>query len=149
MAQIDLQVVIDAPPQEVAPFFVPQRMPYWYGAEFQAEFEMAAGASDFAAGQKVRISGRPARREISLTAVITKYEWGRLLEWRFQDAYGVRGLQRWRIEAQGPATLVAMRDSYELPGRFARIFDWLITRRAVRRRDAESLERLARLVTRK
>jgi hypothetical protein len=149
MAQIDLQIVIDAPPQEVAPFFVPQRMPYWYGAEFHAEFELAGGASDFAAGQKVRISGRAAGREVSLTAVIIKYEWGRLLEWQFQDAYGVRGLQRWRIEARGPATLVAMRDSYELPGRFGRMFDWLITRRAVRHRDAQSLERLTRLATRK
>lgn len=149
MAQVDLQIVIDAAAQEVAPFFVPQRMPRWYGAEFQAEFEVTGGASDFAAGQKVRITGRAGRREVSLTAVIMQYEWGRLLEWRFQDGYGVRGMQRWRIEPQGPGTLVVMRDSYELPGRFGRIFDRLITRRAVRRRDAESLARLARLATRK
>jgi hypothetical protein len=149
MAQIDLQIVIDAPPQEVAPFFIPQRMPYWYGAEFQAEFEITGGASDFSAGQKVRITGQAARREVSLTAVITQYEWGRLLEWRFQDVYGVRGMQRWRIEAHGLGTLVAMRDTYELAGRFGKLLDWLITARSVRRRNLESLGRLARLATRK
>jgi hypothetical protein len=39
-----------------------------------------------------------------------------------------------------------MRDCYEMPGRFGKFFDWLITRHAVARRDRSELRRLKRLV---
>ena len=71
--------------QEIFVFFVPQRMALWYGAEMNSCFEVQGGAADFATGQKVRITGRLGNREVTLTVVITAYEWERLLEWQFQD----------------------------------------------------------------
>ena len=100
MARLEFAQRIDATPALVAAFFVPQRMPYWYGYEMKAEFEILGGASDFAAGQKVRITGRLGAREVTLTAVVTRYEFGRALEWQFQDQYGVKGKQSWEIAAQ-------------------------------------------------
>src|ERR1051325_10999524 len=98
MAKIELTRAIEVPPEDVFVFFVPQRMPYWYGTEMQSCFEVQNGAADFAAGLKVRIEGRLGRKTVSHTVVITAYEYGRLLEWRFHDAYGVRGKERWQIE---------------------------------------------------
>jgi uncharacterized protein YndB with AHSA1/START domain len=149
MADLELEIQIAAPPNLVAAFFVPQRMPYWYGAEMQCEFEVQDGSADFAAGQKVRITGRAGKREVSLTVVVMRYEWGRSLEWQFHDAYGVSGLQSWELSATAQGTRVRMRDSYDLPGRFGRVFDWLLTRRAVAQRDRAWLTRLQRLVERR
>src|SRR4029077_14117987 len=98
MGKIDLIQRIAAPPRQVFAFFVPQRMPYWYGAEMQSCFEVQDGAPDFTLGLKVRISGRIAGRTVSHTAVVTAFEPARLLEWRFHDAHGVRGLERWQFE---------------------------------------------------
>jgi hypothetical protein len=161
MARLEIHQHIAAPVNEVAAFFVPQRMPYWYGVEIQARFELSDGGTDFRAGQKVRITGQLGRREVSLTAVVTRYEFGRLLEWRFQDAAGVRGLQSWQLTAVSPSagntassgelishTRVVMRDAYEMPGRVGRIADRLFTRYAVARRDRDALARLARLAER-
>ena len=83
---------------------------------------------------------------MSHTAVVTEFERGRVLEWQFQDAYGVRGMQRWEIEASASGTRLQMRDRYEMSGRFGRLLDWLITRHAVARRDQSELQRLKRLV---
>jgi hypothetical protein len=149
MARLEFDQRIAASPALVAAFFVPQRMPYWYGYEMKAEFEVLGGAADFAAGQKVRIIGRLGAREVTLTEVVTRYEFGRALEWQFQDQYGVKGKQSWEIAPQGDATLVSMRDTYEMPGRFARIVDALLTRHAVARRDRAWLARLARLAERR
>jgi hypothetical protein len=149
VAKLSLAIEIAAPTDGVAVFFVPQRMPYWYGAEMQAEFTVLGGAPDFAPGQKVQIRGRLGRREVSITAVVAEYSFGRLLEWRFQDAYGVRGMQRWEIEPAGEGCVVRMRDEYELPGPTGRLMDCLLTRHAVRRRDLEYLERLKRLTERR
>jgi len=155
MARLALSVEIAAPLERVAAFFVPQRMPYWYGVEMESCFEVQGGAVDFCAGQKVRISGKLGRREVSLTAVVTEYREQRVLEWRFRDAYGVRGLQRWELDpspipsrAEAVATRVRLRDEYELPGRMGRIFDWLLTRHAVARRDRDDLARLKALAER-
>jgi len=148
MARLAFEQRIAATPALVAAFFVPQRMPYWYGHEMKAEFEILGGASDFAPGQKVRITGRLGAREVTLTAVVTRYEFGRALEWQFQDQYGVKGKQSWEIETQGDATRVRMRDEYEMPGRVARVVDALLTRHAVARRDRAWLARLARLAER-
>ena len=70
MAQIETSVQIAAPAEVVFAFFVPQRMPYWYGADMQASFEVQDGASDFAVAQKVQITGNLGRREVSHTAVV-------------------------------------------------------------------------------
>lgn len=170
MAVLSLEQRITAAPALVGAFFVPQRMPYWYAAEMESKFEILGGASDFATGQKLRITGKLGDREITLTAVITRYELGRTLEWRFQDAYGVKGLQSWTIEAgsagagtgaravagtgteasaaAGAETLVRMRDEYEMPGRIGRAWDFIFMRHAVRRRDQAWLQRLARLMER-
>jgi hypothetical protein len=86
--------------------------------------------------------------------VVTAFEPARLLEWRFQDAYGVRGLERWELEglpggvpdSTSDRTLVRFVSQYELPGRLGRLLDWLVTRRAVARRSREHLRRLAGLV---
>jgi len=149
MARLEFEQRIAATPALVAAFFVPQRMPYWYGHEMKAEFEILGGASDFAAGQKVRITGRLGAREVALTAVLTRYEFGGALEWQFQDQYGVKGRQFWEIAPQGDAALVLMRDEYEMPGGFARVVDALLTRHAVARRDRSWLARLARLAERR
>ena len=149
MARLKFEQLIAAEPALVAAFFVPQRMPYWYGYEMKAEFEVLGGASDFAAGQKVRISGRLGSREVDLTAVVTRYEFGHALEWQFQDTYGVKGTQAWEIALSAPArqaaTIVYMRDAYEMPGRFAQFVDAIFTRHAVARRDRSWLMRLQRL----
>ncbi len=149
MADISLAVEIAAPGNLVFAFFVPQRMAYWYGAEVASCFEVQGGAAEFQTGQKVRIAGRVGSREVSLTAVITRCEWGRLLEWRFQDGYGVRGLQSWELEPGSSGTRVRMLDRYDMPGRLGKLTDWLLTRYAVARRDRDALARLKRLAERK
>jgi uncharacterized protein YndB with AHSA1/START domain len=153
MGKIELSKLIAAPMQDVFVFFVPQRMPYWYGAEMNSCFEMQEGAADFRAGLKVRISGHLARKSVSHTAVVTAFEYGRLLEWQFQDSYGVRGKERWEL-ARAPGdssggTIVKFVNEYALPGRIGRAMDWLLTRHAITRRNREYLERLARLAERR
>jgi uncharacterized membrane protein len=118
----------------------------WYGAEARIEFEAQGGATEFRNGLKMRLSGKVGGRELSITAVVTEFERGRVLEWQFQDGYGVRGMQRWEIEAASGGTRLRMRDRYEMPGRFEKFFDWLVMRHAVARRDRGDLERLKRLV---
>jgi uncharacterized membrane protein len=148
MAELEFSVEIAAPPDRVFVFFVPQRMPYWYGAEMESQFEVQNGAAEFQVGLKVRITGRPGGKEVTHTAVVTGYQWGRLLEWRFQDEYGVRGLQRWEIQAAPSSTRVRMHDSYQLPGCLGRLADWLLTRYSVARRDRSDLARLKKLAER-
>ena len=153
MGQIALMQPIVAPPRHVFAFFVPQRMPYWYGAEMESSLEVLGGASDFALGQKVRVAGTLAGRGVSHTAVITAFASGQLLEWRFQDEHGVRGTERWELSAI-PATsadapeqtIVRFTARYEMPGWFGGLLDRLVTRRAVERRSAGDLRRLASLV---
>jgi uncharacterized protein YndB with AHSA1/START domain len=147
MGDVTLSLEIPAPPNEVFVFFVPQRMPLWYGTEMDARFEVQCGASDFAVGQKVRITGRLSRYEMQLTVVITAYEWERLLEWRFQDSYGVKGMQRWELQFADGKTRVVMRDVYEMPSRFGKFLDRFFTSRGIRIRDRDWLARLQRLAT--
>lgn len=142
MADLTLSVEIEVPPKEVFVYFVPQRMPLWYGAEMDCAFEVQGGASEFAVGQKVGIAGKLGRREVTLTAVIAAYGWERLLEWQFQDSYGVRGMQRWELENVNGKTRLTMRDSYEMPGALGRFVDRIFTRRAVAARDRAWLARL-------
>ena len=156
MAKLEFTMEIAAPPDRVFAFFAPQRMPYWYGAEMESRFEVQGGAAEFEVGLKVRITGRLGPREVSHTAVVTGHEWGRLLEWRFQDAYGVRGLQHWELEPaptpSGSATAgtrVRLRDHYELPGRLGKLIDALWMKRNVARRDRLHLDRLKRLAERR
>jgi uncharacterized protein YndB with AHSA1/START domain len=148
MANVALTVEIAAPPELVGAFFIPQRIPYWYGVELESTMEVQRGAAEFRPGLKVRIRGRLAKRVVSLTGVVTAYERGRVLEWQVQDSYGVRGLQRWEIEPAGTGTRVRMRDEYELPGRVGKLVDRLFTRHAVAGRDRRDLERLKRLAER-
>jgi uncharacterized protein YndB with AHSA1/START domain len=145
MGDVTLSIEIPSPPNEVFVFFVPQRIPLWYGAEMEARFEVQGGAPEFAVGQKIRISGRLARCEVQLTVVITAYKWEHLLEWRFQDSYGVKGMQRWELQSTSGKTRVVMRDVYEMPGRFGKIFDRFFTVRGIRARDLDWLNRLKRL----
>src|ERR1700719_2421834 len=119
MAQIETSVQIAAPAEVVFAFFVPQRMPYWYGAEMEACLEIQGGASDFAVAQKVRVTGHLGKREVSHIAVVTAMRPARLFEWRFEDRYGVKGLERWELEpvhTPSPAgtarTVVRMRSEY-------------------------------------
>jgi uncharacterized membrane protein len=149
MAQIETSVEIAAPAELVFAFFVPQRMPYWYGAEMQACFEIQGGASDFAVAQKVRVTGCPGKREVSHTTVVTAMRQARLFEWRFEDRYGVKGMERWELEpmsaAGAPRTAVRMRSEYTMPGGLAgKAMDWLVTRHAVGRRNQDYLARLKR-----
>lgn len=153
MARVELTERVAAPPEHVFLFFVPQRMPYWYGAEMQSCFEVQSGAEDFSVGLKVRISGQLGRKVVSHTAVVTAFAYASLLEWRFLDAYGVRGLERWELEQvpgpNGATTDVRFLSQYEMPGRFGRLLDRLLTRRAVAQRNRDYLARLARLAERR
>lgn len=148
MADLIVSVDFNAPPNEIFVFFVPQRMPLWYGVEMDACLEVQGGAADFAVGQKVRITGKLQKREVILTVVITAYDWNRLLEWQFQDPYGVRGMQRWELHKMAGKTRLVMRDRYEMPGSLGRIVDRVLTRHAVALRDRAWLERLQKLVGR-
>jgi uncharacterized membrane protein len=146
MAQIETSVQISAPAELVFAFFVPQRMPYWYGADMEACFEIQGGASDFAVAQKVRVTGHLGKREVSHTAVVTAMRQARLFEWRFEDRYGVKGLERWELEPEDTAgasrTVVRMRSEYTMPGFVGKAMDWLVTRHAVARRNRDYLARL-------
>jgi hypothetical protein len=133
-------------PKEIFVFFVPQRMPLWYGVEMNSCLEAQGGAPDFAVGQKVRITGKLAEREVTLTTVVTAYEWERVFEWQFQDSYGVRGKQRWELQQTGSGTKLTMFDQYEMPGRVGKIVDRIFTRFGVAARDRSWLDRLQRLV---
>jgi uncharacterized membrane protein len=151
MARINTSVEIAAPAEVVFAFFVPQRMPYWYGADMQASFEVQDGASDFAVSQKVHIAGNLGKREVAHTAVVTALQQARLFEWRFSDRYGVKGLERWEFERvdapaakRPPKTVVRMRSDYTMPGLVGKAMDWLLTRHAVERRNQNYLARLKR-----
>ena len=151
MARIETFVEIAAPAEVVFAFFVPQRMPYWYGADMKATFDVQDGASDFAVSQKVRIAGNLGEREVSHTAVVTAIQNPRLFEWRFSDRYGVKGLERWELERvslssseRPPKTIVRMRSDYTMPGLAGKAIDWLVTRHAVARRNRDYLARLKR-----
>lgn len=149
MTRVESTVEISTPPNEIAVFFVPGRMSYWYGREMDAEIRALACGADFMPSQIVQISGRIRGREVAHTAVVTKFEWGRLLEWKFKDSYGVRGTERWEIEPLADSsTRARMTSEYEMPGAFARALDWLFTRRALARRNREYLARLKKLAER-
>jgi uncharacterized protein YndB with AHSA1/START domain len=145
MGSVRIEVEIEAPLDRVFVFFVPQRMPLWYVAEMDTQIEVQGGASDFHPGQKVRISGSLAGREVTLTAVVMRYDWMRALEWRFQDAYGVRGRQLWEIAEAPRGTRVTMHDDYQLPGRLGRWLDGVLMRPGVARRNRNMLASLKRL----
>ena len=149
MAHLEFSRDFSVAPNEVFVFFVPQRMPLWYGTEMNAHFEVQGGASDFAVGQKLQITGKLGKREVSLTVVITAYRWEQLLEWQFQDSYGVRGLQRWELESSPSGTRLRMRDSYQMPGLSGRLIDAAFTWFAVAQRDRAWLDRLQRLAERR
>ncbi len=151
MTRVDNTIEIAAPLDRVAAFFVPQRMPYWYGSEVETEFEVLGGASDFCAGQKIRITGKMLRKPVRLTVVVTRYAMREILEWQFRDEYGIRGTQRWLLESASPAaTRVTMADEYELPsrGRFARLADRFWMRPGVARRARAYLAKLKKLAER-
>jgi len=151
MSRVESSIAIAASASRVAAFFVPQRMPYWYGAEMNAEFEVQDGASDFSLGQKVRITGKLLRKEVALTVVVTCYTFGRLLEWKFRDAYGVKGMQRWEIlpEADERAR-VTLCDEYQLPasGRLAKLADKFWMRPNIARRAKLHLTKLKKIAER-
>jgi uncharacterized membrane protein len=151
MAQIETSVEIAAPAEIVFAFFVPQRMAYWYGADMEACLEVQGGAPDFAVSQKVRVTGHLGKHEVSHTAVVTALQQARLFEWRFEDRYGVKGLERWEIERldawspeSAPKTMVRMRSAYTMPGLLGKAMDWIVTRHAVARRNQDYLARLKR-----
>lgn len=149
MADLTFTRDFSVPPKEIFVFFVPQRMPLWYGAETNCRFEVQGGAADFAVGQKVRITGDLHGREMTITVVITAYEWERLLEWEFQDQYGVRGKQRWEFQASGSGTRLTMTDEAVVPGFIGRLLDRLFTGRAVDMRDRMWLDHLQKLAERR
>jgi hypothetical protein len=148
MSRIRLHLEIAASPAVVGAFFLPHRMTGWYGRELDSRFEVERGADEFRVGQKVRIRGRLAGREVGLVAVVTAYQRGKLLEWRFQDRYGVSGRQRWEILPAGEGCRVEMEDEFQLPGRLGRLWEILVMRHAVRARDRRDLARLKRMVER-
>jgi uncharacterized protein YndB with AHSA1/START domain len=157
MTTIEQSIEIAAPPNEVFVFFVPQRMPYWYAKEMDCHLEVSGGEADFRVAQKVRVSSHfggqfrgkiSKKKEIAHTVVVTRYETPDILEWRFEDPYGVRGLERWELEPTASGTRVTMRSEYEMPGHFGRIVDWIITRHAVARRNRDYLVRLRKLAER-
>jgi uncharacterized membrane protein len=150
MSSIVTSIDIAAPLADAAVFFVPQRMPYWYGAEMAAEFQLLGGAADFQVSQKLQVAGKVGSRAVGHTAVITDYCWGKVLEWRFQDRYGVKGTERWELAPiSSTNTRVTMISEYQMPNTLARFMDKLFTRRSIARRNKEYLARLKKLAERK
>jgi Polyketide cyclase / dehydrase and lipid transport len=150
MTRIESTIEIAAGAADVFVFFVPQRMAYWYGKEMGAELEVQGGAAEFQVSQKIRVAGKIGKRDVGHTAVITRYEWGRAMEWKFQDRYGVKGLERWEITVDSAAlTRVRMISEYEMPNAIGRIVDRLFTRQGVERRNEMYLARLKKLAERK
>jgi hypothetical protein len=147
MADLRLSIDIAVPPNELFAFFIPQRMPLWYGLEMRARFAVQRGTSEFSVGQKVGITGRLGKRELALAATVTQCVWGKLFEWQFEDCYGVRGSQHWQFDAVPRGTRLTMRDSYRLPGWYGRLIDGAVTRFAVAARDRSWLDRLERLAS--
>ena len=143
-------------PRTFSSFSFPQRMPYWYGAEMDSCFEVQDGAADFSVGSE-GAHLRPAGKQSCFAhgAWSPPLTTARLLEWRFEDAYGVRGMERWELEpvaewpAGAPAPWCDLPTSTNCPDASAALFDWLLTRHAVARRNREYLERLARLAERR
>jgi len=148
MGSLLLDVQIRAPRDRVFVFFVPQRMPLWYLPEMDTHFEVAGGECDFRVGQKVRISGQLGKREVSLVAVVQRYEWLRSLDWEFQDTYGVRGRQMWEVEENSGGTRVVMHEWYTFPGRLGRWLDPFLMRPSIRARDRRMLDKLKYLAER-
>jgi len=148
VADLQFEQFIKSSPALVGAFFVPQRMPYWYGAEMETTFEVLGGTSDFANGQKISIKGYLAGRPMTLTMVVSRYEYGKFLEWEFQDSYGVKGLQSWSIGAapDGTGTLVKMVDRYTNASGLGRVLDKIFTKYAVAKRDRYWLEKLKGMV---
>src|SRR5438477_12548352 len=132
MSRIVLTQIVAAPPEDVFVFFVPQRMPYWYGPEMRSSFETQGCGSEFREGSQVRISAELAKRSFAHTAIVTAFERPRVFEWRFEDAYGVRGSERWEIEClqngSGPRTMIRFTSEYDIPGRIGGVMDRLVTR---------------------
>jgi hypothetical protein len=125
-------------------------MTYWYGAEMDSHFDVQCGAAEFSPGMKIRISGKLGNKQLSHIVVVTAFERARLLEWQFQDAYGVRGRERWELEPlPGGRTSLRFTNEYEFPGRFARAVSRLLTRHSIARRNRDYLARLARLIERR
>src|SRR5580658_5243073 len=123
MADIQLTTEISTPANEIFVFVGPPRVPLWWGLEMDARVGVQGGGSDFTPTQKMRITGNLQRYDVALTAVITAYEWEHLLEWHFQDSYGVRGMQRWELHGLARTTRVTMRDKYEMPEFFGKMLD--------------------------
>jgi hypothetical protein len=147
MANLRCSIDIAVPPSELFAFFIPQRMPLWYGFEMRARFEAQRGASEFSVGQKVRITGWLGRREVGLAATVTHCEWGQRFEWQIEDSYGLRGKQRWEFAPVPGGTRLTMRDSYRMPGLYGRLVDAAVTRFAVAARNRSWLGRLKRLAS--
>jgi len=152
MPRLETTLEIAQPPRALFALFVPQRLTYWYGAEMQAEIEVTGGADEFAAGQKVRISGKLAGKSVSHTLMITECQWGEVFEWRFLDAYGVKATERWEFEPRqigdAEGSRVRMINDYAVVGFFAGIVDKVLTRRSLGRRNQDYLARLKRLAER-
>ena len=145
MGSLHLSVDVAAPLDRVFVFFVPQRMPLWYAPEMETCFEISGGESDFRVGQKVRITGHLGKREVSLVAVVQRYDWLRALEWEFHDAYGVRGRQIWEVEQAQNFVRVVMHEWYTFPGKLGRWLDPILMRPSIRARDRRMLDNLKRL----
>ena len=145
MGSLHLSVDVAAPLDRVFVFFVPQRMPLWYAPEMETCFEISGGESDFRVGQKVRITGHLGKREVSLVAVVQRYDWLRALEWEFHDAYGVRGRQIWEVEQAQTFVHVVMHEWYTFPGKLGRWLDPILMRPSIRARDRRMLDNLKRL----
>ena len=153
MANLAVAQRIGVPPEHVFAFFIPQRMPAWYGAEIDSAIDVFGCPNQFTVGSQVHIAGRVGKKPVQQNAVVTAFEYARLLEWRFKDPYGVSGVERWQLEREtrpeGAATVVRFTTEYEIPGVLGRALDWLVTRHAVARRSREYLDRLARLAERR
>ncbi|HXW55342.1 MAG TPA: SRPBCC family protein [Candidatus Cybelea sp.] len=147
MADLRCSIDIAVPPGELFAFFIPQRMPLWYGFEMRARFQAERVASEFSVGQKVRITGWLGGREVGLETTVTQCEWGRRFEWQIEDSCGVRGEQRWEFAPLPGGTRLTMSDSYRMPSFCARVVDVAVTRFAVAARNRSWLGRLKRLAS--
>jgi uncharacterized protein YndB with AHSA1/START domain len=151
MIEVRRERLVDAAPDEVWPLVDdPSRLPDWFTFAERGELLEGEGA-----GRRQRIYGRWGRKQTEVDQVVTRYEPGRLLEWR-HEAERLDGKPAPRfaeetrfsiqVEADDGKTRVVLRSRQTPASPLRGLVIRLFGRREVAGHLDRSLERLARVL---